>query len=387
MQLGLPESSSEYAEEGTAMHEVGAECLETGVDASTLVGQVFNGRFALTTEDAETLQTGYINPVRSLGGQLMVEQRLSISHITGEEDAYGTSDTVILLGDEIIIADLKFGMGVKVDAQDNKQLAMYALAALEEFSILGDFKTVRMMIFQPRLYHTSEWVITVEELLAIGEQLKLDAAKATRLINFARAGVGLQATHSGAFTPSEDNCRWCKVSGNCGPQEDFILATLGADFDNLEASVSTAIESVKHTDESRLAVLMPSLGLIESWCKAVMARGESIIHGGGRIVGYKLVQGKRGNRAWTDKDEAEKAMKSMRLKLDEMYTMSVIGPVPAETLLAKKSPRKWKKLSALITQKDGQPTVVAESDKRPAIVVAAPESDFDDVTDDASDLV
>ena len=71
--------------------------------------------------------------VRSTGGILHVEQRLPIGQWTDEPGAHGTSDAVIVAGDELIVADLKFGMGVEVSAVDNKQLMLYALAALDKF--------------------------------------------------------------------------------------------------------------------------------------------------------------------------------------------------------------------------------------------------------------
>jgi len=49
----------------------------------------------------------------------MVEQRLSIEAITKEPGAKGTSDAVILAGEELVIVDLKYGRGVKVDADEN----------------------------------------------------------------------------------------------------------------------------------------------------------------------------------------------------------------------------------------------------------------------------
>ncbi|MGJ7321623.1 DUF2800 domain-containing protein, partial [Morganella morganii] len=77
-----------------------------------------------------------------------------------------------------------------------------------------------------------------------------------------------------------------------------------------------------------------------------------------------------------------------RLKQDQMYSMKVISPTQAEKLIKKDSPRRWTKLEALITRSDGKPTVAPETDPRPALVIN-PETDFDDVSDDAlaADLI
>ncbi len=44
-------------------------------------------------------------------------------------------------------------------------------------------------------------------------------------------------------------------------------------------------------------------------------------------------------------------------------------------------PRQWPKLQGLITQPDGKPSVAPESDKRPALVIAATADDFADETE------
>ena len=115
--LDAPDSSSKYADEGTAAHEL-AERILLGADGTSLVGQTAENGVEFT-QDMLTEVTKYVNYVqdlvRSTGGTLMVEQRLPLSSITGEE-AHGTADAVILTDDEILIVDLKFGMGVQVYA-------------------------------------------------------------------------------------------------------------------------------------------------------------------------------------------------------------------------------------------------------------------------------
>lgn len=75
--------------------------------------------FEVDHDMAANIQT-YLDLVRdivkSTGGTLMVEQKLPIGNLTGEEGAHGTADALIMTDDEIIVVDLKFGMGEKVDA-------------------------------------------------------------------------------------------------------------------------------------------------------------------------------------------------------------------------------------------------------------------------------
>jgi hypothetical protein len=77
----------------------------------------------------------------------------------------------------------------------------------------------------------------------------------------------------------------------------------------------------------------------------------------------------------------------MRLKLDQMYKMSIISPTDAEKLLAKDSPRRWTTLQKLISRAEGKPSVAPVSDKRPAIVMRPASSDFDDLTAEEESLV
>ncbi|MFZ6767790.1 DUF2800 domain-containing protein [Undibacterium sp. Di26W] len=386
MQSGMPDKSGNDAAEGTGMHEAAETVLPTGESIYSYVGKKFNG-FELTVESARDLDRGYIQPVWTLaqGGTLFVEQRLSITHITGEEDAYGTSDVVILHGRTLYICDLKWGMGVQVFAKDNKQLCTYALAALREFELIQDFDEVVLMIFQPRLNHIDEWRITVAELYAIGEGLKANARIATLLLEYTQecGKTKLEQDKQEFFAPSDDNCRFCKAKTTCVALRVKVLTTISADFEDLDAIDADALiqakKEVKDFDIAMLAKLMPMIGLIQAWCKAVIAKGEASIHAGNKIPGYKLVMGKQGNRNWVDPVEVEKVMKALRLKRDEMYTLDIVSPTQAEKLLSDK-PKQWEKLRTLIVRKPGQPTVVEEGDKRDEIVIAPPGSEFEDET-------
>ena len=78
-------------------------------------------------------------------------------------------------------------------------------------------------------------------------------------------------------------------------------------------------------------------------------------------------------------------LKSMRLKVDQMYDFKLISPTSAEKLLASAYPRKWTKLQASIHQTNGKPSVAPASDKRPALSMAIAEG-FE-VIQDGEDLV
>jgi hypothetical protein len=309
------------------------------------------------------------------GKKLLIEQTLSLTAITGEPEAEGTSDAVIIADDEIIIIDLKYGYE-EVSAEENKQLMIYAMSAVEEYSYISDFKRVRLVIFQPRTGNVSEWDLSLEDLMKYQRTVTILAGKAMELYTTldkesAELDDNLYATEKG--------CRWCKAKSFCPKLRGFVTEAVGVEFEDLTKEV---IETVKDNTNEIIGSLLPKLDMIEDWIKAVKDKAESELHAGNIIPGYKLVEGRKGHRKWTSKEEAEALMKSMRLKQKEMYSFEVISPAVAGKLLEKEHPKKWKKLEAVITQGQGSPTVVAESDKRPALIVKPVEFNAIEVFDD-----
>lgn len=181
LEADYPDKGSVYADEGTAAHTLASWCLEDGADADQYrdIEIVVGERKFTVTQDMIDYVQDYVKLVREYahGGQLLVEQKVPIGHLTGEEGATGTSDAVIVRRDELVVMDLKYGMGVKVDAEANPQLMMYALGAYEAFHVLGEFQIVTMVIHQPRLNHVAEYSIPLHALLAFADEVKVAAAK------------------------------------------------------------------------------------------------------------------------------------------------------------------------------------------------------------------
>jgi hypothetical protein len=356
LNAGLPDTSSAAADEGTAAHWLGEQILN-GADGTTLVGAKAENGVTVTADMLTDVlkYTSYVQDVvKATGGTLLVEQRLPIGHLTGEDGAHGTSDTVILAGHELIVIDLKFGQGVRVDAERNRQLRIYALGALEQYGLAFDFTQVRMVIHQPRLDHVSEWVDTGEELEAFADDVRAAAMN---------CGIPTPP-----LVPTTKGCRWCKAKADCPALRDVVMDQ----FENIEPETATA---------DQLGEAMGKTELIEGWIKAIRGKVESNLFAGIPVVGFKLVQGKRGNRAWADEAEAEATLKAMRVKHDLMYSYKLISPTTADKLAKSKDigPRQWPKVLALITQSDGKPSVAPEDDKRPALILDVA-AQFDDLT-------
>lgn len=393
---GIKEESSKFADEGTAAHYLAAHCLLVGDDARTHVGRtilllddpasgwagelfddeplpptarVLNS-FKVDADLAHHVQL-YLDYVRDVvtatNGELFVEVEVPLGHITGESDAEGTSDVVILAGEEIIVIDLKYGRGVEVSAVDNPQLMLYAAGARREFELAGDFQTVRMAIMQPRVSgQPSEWSIPVSTL----QEFEWQAGEAASTIWRMREGeVPL------VCVPDTEACRWCKAKARCAELDKKVQAEVGADFDNLLTSQAPQHETAYYSD-TLLAKKMACIDLIEDWCKAIRSEVEKRLLSGHPVDGYKLVQGRKGARSWSNAEEAEKLLKSMRLKIEQMYDMRLISPTTAEKVLAE-SPKRWEKVQQFVTQSEGKPSVAPVTDKRPAITVTPVADDFD----------
>lgn len=335
-------------------------------------------------------------------------------YIYPEEDvepATGTTDVWIIRGSVAHSIDLKWGMGVQVFAADNEQQEMYTDAGLQEFDFLGEVEEIHLHILQPRLHHFDEHVITRKELEARIDLIR----KASKRIAFSKA-EDLPAT------PGEKQCKFCKRAATCDERTDHTMELIVGEFvdldkgfvqvampqaekllaqafgvkpvaveldwtpndehtpfftvkkPNIRPSLEAAEAKLPGASDERLATLMDAADMIEGFAKAVRAEVERrLLAGKFTDARYKLVEGRQGARSWTSEEEAEAALKAMRLKVDQMYDFKLISPTTAEKVLKEANPRKWNKLQPLIGRSDGKPSVAPASDKRPALSMAIAE--------------
>lgn len=404
LEKDFPDSSSEHAELGTAAHFLASECLEQGKDATDFLNRqiyLVNGVahwwerpetinistfYTVDLEMTENIQK-YLDAVRSQseGNQLLVEQRVSFGSRIGSDNAFGTADVIILTADEIQVHDLKYGRGVKVDATGNEQLNLYGLGALDEFGMFGDYKQIRKVIHQPRIGHYSEEVVTVAEIEEFEQKVKNGVAHIRALeIGLEDGDGGAIADFEGSFNPGEKQCQWCKAKAVCPALANHLMETMLGEFENLDevdlqTAVPEATAQIVSYENDRLSKFYAAIPLFENWIKAVDAAVHEKLHAGEVVPGFKLVEGRKGSRKWSDDKEAEELFKSMRLKTEQMYDLKLISPTTAAKLQKESiiGPRQWSKVEALITQNDGKPTVAAESDKRPALDMTP---QFEDLT-------
>ena len=423
----FPESTNDSADEGTAAHFLLEQCLEKNVDAAHFHGTrikvengvtEFNqgGNWPVGPDMTREVQK-VLDLARSdaTGATIYPEQVLTISQFTGEDGATGTCDMVIVKGKELWIRDLKFGRGVQVFAEGNEQLLIYGGAALDEFDVMGEIEKLVLCIDQPRMNHFDKWELTVAEAREMLEKIRMTAIYI------------LEAPEQLTAVPGEKQCRFCKASATCKERTDHTMQLITDTFTDLDKgfikvempqaekllaqsfgvkpaaityheeivhgdprdvtaphftvkkpsirpSLEAATEAVATADDERLATLMDAADMIEGFAKAVRAEVERrLLAGKFTDARYKLVEGRQGARSWTSEEEAEAALKAMRLKSDEMYDRKVISPTSAEKLLGEANKRKWAKLQPLITRSDGKPSVAPASDKRPALSMAIAE--------------
>lgn len=385
LEAGFPDKSSAYADEGTAAHELASMALTEDRDPRAYIGRVIKVkpdeggelREFVVDDDMADFVGDYTRQVLAMaeGGTLLIEQRVDFSDVVSVADQFGTSDAVIVTADgELQVHDLKYGRGVQVDAEDNEQLQLYALGALAALQDLIDIKGVRLVIHQPRLSHLSEWPITLEALRAFGTKARVAAQTA---INLAPADVT-------GYLKAGDHCRFCKAKATCPELVAEVSATVLGDFDVLgdDGRPVRPVEIPKSA--GLLGTYMSRLDMIEDWCKAVRAAVEAELLAGAEVPGFKLVEGRRGNRKWGDAAAVETLFKSFRLKHEEMYDYSLITPATAEKRLKKEQPKRWTKVQTLITQAAGSPSVAPASDPRPAVSVATTADDFADLTQETA---
>jgi hypothetical protein len=149
------DKSSGYAAEGTDAHTLCEYKLKVALSISANdptsdlahynveMDDCANGYAAYILELVETAKQSCVDPI------VLIEQRLDFSKYV--EGGFGTGDCVLIADGTLHIVDYKHGQGVLVESEDNPQMMLYALGALEIFDGIYDIDTVSMTIYQPRV--------------------------------------------------------------------------------------------------------------------------------------------------------------------------------------------------------------------------------------------
>ncbi len=285
----LPETTSQYAEEGSLAHEF-AE-LKTRKKFTVMAKSTYTKLIKklkenpLYTAEMDRYTDEYVERLEEQAltypstPSVAAEVKVDFSKYVPE--GFGTCDNTMIGGDTLSITDFKYGQGVPVSAENNAQMRLYALGALERYeAVYGDtIKTVRMSIDQPRLNSYTSEVITADELKAWGEGIKPIAEEAY--------------SGSGNFVPGE-HCRFCRGRAVC----------------RARAKVNTALEEFKDItpllSADEIGRLLAKAKELVKWAKDLEEHAQEKLLSGEDVPGWKLVEG-RSDRAFTNQDEAIKA--------------------------------------------------------------------------------
>ncbi len=391
LEKGAPRSSTSYAAEGTAAHEVLEMCLVNDKPASAYLGRIIQADGYDIEVDEEMVEhiQGVVDRVKEYAGDdgvIFPEQRLYYGNYIDveRENAWGTGDVTIAKGNRLIIIDLKYGKGQWVDVVENPQLMLYGLGAVEAYDLLIDtFDEVQLVIDQPRINpKPSEWTLSKDELIVWGKTKGASAVRAAKMAELTYKANDA-AWRDTFLKPGEEQCKFCKGKAKCPKLREEVADTIGVSAASPDEFDSSDIEcKPEDQDAEWLAVFLRKVDMIEDWCRSVRAEADLRLKAGTVIPGWKLVQGKRGNRAWVaGKEDWIVDALSGSVEDDELYTRKLKGPAAIEKLRKQKliSEGEWTTLQQYITQADGKPHVAPADDPRPALEINSVADDFSEV--------
>lgn len=347
---GLADSGSRFADEGTAAHELAELVLRDGGSCFDWVGRqlIESNAHTVDHEMAEYVQV-YVDYVKSHSGEHAYEERVDFSDWVPA--GFGTSDAIVVDGSTLRVIDLKYGKGVQVSAFENTQGILYALGAYSDLQMFGNVDRVVISIVQPRLDHISEWELATGDLLKWGE----------RIVQGAEAALADDAPR----IPGDKQCQWCKAKATCPALMRMTHDVIATDFDSLD------LPPVGRLSDSDMAKALSARKLIVGWFDAIEEYATAKLEAGESFPGFKLVAG-RSTRQWGDEAQAE-AVLSVALG-DDAFERKILSVAKAEKMLGKK---RLDIIEPLIVKPNGRPTMVAESDLRPALGATC--ADFDNL--------
>ncbi|MDR3093695.1 MAG: DUF2800 domain-containing protein, partial [Bacteroidales bacterium] len=308
------DKSSGYAQEGTDAHVLGEFQLRKALGEDVSAVADLRKHLAYYSEEMEECANGYATYILELLSAakqtcadpvVLIEQRLDFSRYVS--DGFGTGDCVIIADGTLHICDYKHGQGVLVDAEDNPQMKLYALGALELFDGIYDISTVSMTIYQPRRNNISTHTVIKETLYQWAEEVLKPAAQ-------------LAFTGEGEFKCG-DHCQFCKAKAECRERVKANMALAAYDF---------AEPPLLENDE--IASLLGKIDQLVSWASDIKEFALTEALKGIAFDGWKVVEG-RSNRKYTDETAVAKAVESIGL---DPYEHKVLGITAMTGLLGKK---------------------------------------------------
>ncbi|WP_279041744.1 DUF2800 domain-containing protein [Brevibacillus borstelensis] len=350
LEATLPDTTSEAAQKGTLAHEIAelklrkhfVEPIGPRKFANALKKFKENPLFEPEMDAHTTMYLEYVQAIVhgfSSPPYVTIERRVDLSAYVPESS--GTSDCIVIGGKQLHVIDYKNGQGVPVPAENNPQMMLYALGALQAYSMLYEIETVHMSIVQPKVWEQpSEWSIPAAELLAWGESIKPIAAKA-----FAGEGEYKVGEH----------CGFCRARDTCRARVEQLLSV------EQYAPMKPPLISWDEVGE----VLRRAEGIV-SWYKSLKEAALAEALRGGEVPGWKAVEG-RGSRQYADLDAAFAHLQANGIDEALLYERKPLTPAAVEKAIGKKQYRELLEESGLVVKQPGAPTLVPIDDGRQAI--------------------
>ena len=298
------------AKMGTAIHALAEHCFKRDLDPMKFEGKVYEG--ILMTEENCEFALQHLKAIWAIEdelgeGSVIVEKFLPYQD-TSKVKVGGTTDVIGISKEKrkIIIADLKTGRGYV--SEDNDQLRLYALAALEDEHIYQDIDKVELWIIQPHHGENRKFSMTTQELVDWEHYVLIPAIE--NALNPAFQPV-----------PSDSACQYCPAKTICPAQANIV------------ETVATA-PIVEMLTEEQISVLLTKFDMVEDYIKAVRDHALKRMESGSVIDGWQLAP-KRALRSWTKESEVVPALLGLGLKIEQVVKQEVITPAVAEKLLPK----------------------------------------------------
>jgi hypothetical protein len=355
LELEFDDTESSAAAEGTAAHALAEHKLRRALKMRSKkpispfdcdeMDEYTDAYVDFVLEQLELAKQSCSDPL------VLIEQHLDFSKYV--PDGFGTGDCILISDKALHIIDLKYGMGILVNAERNSQMMLYSLGALEIYDSLYDIDEVSMTVFQPRRDNVSTWTIPVDDLRDWAE-------------NELRIKAELAFKGEGEYCPG-DWCTFCRAAVKCRARAEEKLKLAQSEF-RLPPLLSDAeIEEV-----------LGKLSDITKWANDLLAYAtDAALNHGKEWSGYKVVAG-RSVRKFKDEDDVAEAAKANGYK--DIYRQSLITLTEFEKLMGKAKFNEV--LGDLVYKPPGKPTLVPVTDKRPALNVSSATNDFNEIMED-----
>jgi hypothetical protein len=361
-------STNIYAQEGTAAHALAEMCLtsvrltEEQREPSDFIGMSLNG--VEVTEEMAAYVKVFVDHCRQIikgcwHDEWWVERQFTLAALNPPDPMFGTADFVAY--DRFLhtlhVVDLKYGQGVVVEVEGNKQLRYYGLGAILSLDQSYPISKVVLTIVQPRVSHPDGTVRSEElaymDILEFSGEL-LDAARETQNPN-AELNPG-------------SHCRFCPASGICPAQRTRALEIAQTEFEVIEVEEFVPPAPSMIPDDQFFSML-GKLHVLDEWMRAMRARAMEKLERGEDVPGFKLVQ-RRANRKWTDEVAVEEILTSQGVPVEEFTERSLKSPAKIEKAVGGK--KKFEALlGGVVEKKSSGYTMVPDFDPRPALSLGA----------------